>query len=571
MSEREFPPPRMSYHSEIERLLEEQGKTYADIARDIGLKSLGIKRRGELLREYSSQESKNIGYDYGISRALIAKILTDDDERTYKNLLRLSRRDRRTQRAKTASVKDSLIRDERELYAIDAHDAAQLLNMDKEYLLRLEQGKRNNPPEYERTIIHRLRNEGERRIREVLSSVHARPATVRALVNWITLQNKLHGGGDRFKQFSDRIPGIGHERIKYIIQGKDMPPLPVIKRILDTAQLTLTPELMQDWAYEFAFHERSRSTTDIGRALQTICAETYESHGAFEKVHGTSLKKTLQRIQRGDICERKSIHKTLRQLRVEEHSPIWLWIECLFKEKKIQPACRQWYMQMCERDFPINWSYQQLPGLTRKESPKVIFDVVMEHIRHQYPSLPKHHFQIVESATLAHILDDQSTTDVIMTINARFGPALDTANKEAIQKNQRQRNLQALLNRAKTIDAKTFACAPDRIADALSSALSRGITDTEKLIRYTLIVERAIQWAFRYNLTIASPYYYTLRREAEESLQKGLIYEEIQTHLQAKIDHLSARDQTMSPDDDSPGIHRAKSNTGRKMKGPNNY
>lgn len=560
MPEREPHSPRQTYHSEIERLLQYHGKTYADIARQIGLTSFGAKRPGEMLRECASPEGKIIGYDYGFSRALIARILTANDEKTYKTLLRLSCRDRRAQRAKTASITDSPIRDERELYAVSAEDAADLLDVTEDYLLRLEQGKRVSNRKKEKHIITRIRSEGERRIRNILDRTTKPPTTIRGMIDWLTLQKRVYGEGDRFAQLCNRLPGIGHELLKYIAHGKDMPPLPVIRRILAAGEVELTEELTQDWAYQFALFERRRSPTDIGRALQSICAETYESRGAFERMYGLSLKKSLQRIQRGVRCELKSIHKALRQLDVCEGSPRWLWIESLYKEGSMQPALRYWHEQMHIRSLPIDWDTVQLPGLTREESPKLILREVLTEFRNRYPHLPERNIHIIQDAAFPQAVHINAPRDIVEQIENNFGPQMRTANM-----------LQILLKQARVLDAETCSAAPDRIADTIAHALHRGITDIDTLIRNTLTTERLIQWAFTYNLTIASPYYDTLRRSIEESVQQETSYEELQQELKAKIDVIAARDQDMALDDNAPGIHQAKSKTGRKSKGPNNY
>lgn len=574
-----------TFQGEISRLLRKKGTTFSRIASGVGIEGTGAVRAGELLRRCVASERTLVGYDYpSLSRALIARYLSDSQEQ-YQCLLALAKESRRVQRTRQRSIGLSAIRDERELYGLSPEDVEPRIGYCHDELLRIEQGRKRISSEEESQIVDVICAEGEARIQRVLESARRAPSTVRAFVEHLVKKNARTGFGDHYKQFADRMPGIGHELLKLIVRGEEMPGLPVIGCIVSTGGEALTEKLIEDWSYEYTVQELQKGGTFLARVFHTVCAEKYRSPYEFYGVHGTSMKKSLQRFKKGAVCEWKSIRKALLQLGVQENSPRWLLMECLFRKRDVREALKNWYEEVRRRDLPIDLSFRSLPGLTREESPKPVFDGVMEKMKELYPHCSNDDAQRIADCVIPMAIDGMPIEEILGKIEQDFGAYLNVQEQRALRRerlfswirmrdpvfvdSQKERCEQAvdealtedvpepvartkveqflavqrLVEQARSLDGETVRCAEGAVGEVARWLVEKGADacTCERILQQTVLVERVMQWAYLRYLDTVSGYYQVLKSIVKRAVEEGRGEEEIRTILEGRITELSLR------------------------------
>lgn len=572
--ERQTTRKNSSFYVSLMQIAKQRGITLAKLAKIFDIEKRGGIPPTQIIRQVAMGKSVHCGKKYSLSRALLARTVCETTAQ-YEHLLGLAREERKKHRERKRGRVFSPIRDEREVFGLYPEQFQHASGYAHDELLLIEQNKKVIEPQEQDQLVNLIRNEGQRKVEELFEASTKKSETVRSMIEHLIRKTGVHQNGSIrlfMKKIKPESPeGIARKTLVNIIEEKDMPSLISVRHIINAGGGQITPGIEQNWSQEYAKYGKQRGRFPATRMLDGIRAEVYTDWHHHHKQHGFTTKTVLSKFQHREDCDIPLMQASLRELSVEEGSPRWLWGECIAQNRDIAEALKHWYREMCERRLPIDLSYKSLPGLTREESPKAAFDKVAQEIHDRYSHLPEDHHQILQSTAIHEILEGKPAADVIMAIDARFGSAFTLANQQAIQEQRKKLTLKQLLKKAEEIDSQTFSFAPDRIADTIAHALDRGITDIDTLIRHTLTTERLIQWAFRYNLTVASPYYDILRVFITESVQNGVPDEDLQNEIQAKIDKIARRDEDMALDDDAPGIHQAKSKTGRKLKGANNY
>lgn len=284
----------------------------------------------------------------------------------------------------------------RDYWGIKAKELTSVARMDRDLIARVEQGKKQVPPQRMQKLLSLVESLGQARLEEARQRLHAHadereqalaadPISLDAFTDVLTKRVGSLLALRRLSQNAYVRGGTSVDMLKRIGTGKgqSVPPLCLLRRLLERTGALLTPELEEDWYRHYPECMSKQPGeypphTPLGRIIATRIATRWMSLNQFhaEMMKGmigySTFIRNVQRINAGKHVPWPMIERCLLPTGITQEDPLYIFTRCLVDEGgDVRAALRAW--RGIARALPIeNFRvHERTFGLLPREAPDV--------------------------------------------------------------------------------------------------------------------------------------------------------------------------------------------------------
>ena len=252
-------------------------------------------------------------------------------------------------RKQGSGLQDSIVRKHRILCGVSAEQVTSVSRFTRDEILLIEQGKISLSPSQARKLLEKINVFPMEKVyaaRREQGRLADLPKTVQEAV---TLLAERHGSYSSLARLlrdeDDSAQSVTLARLKRIGAGKEVPPLPLLKRVVTRGGSAISPELIRDWYKKMpeylSTHRSFRWRHPMARGVGILLLEKARSLRDFweQRLRGdfeySILTRNIQQLNgRGYSITWPSVSRYLNAAGLRLQDPRRRYLEALFEVKE---------------------------------------------------------------------------------------------------------------------------------------------------------------------------------------------------------------------------------------------
>lgn len=263
----------------------------------------------------------------------------------------------------------------------------------REDIIPVERGRRKPIPPTEEDLRSAIEALGMAKVQAALKhlSLYSEPLTVQAAVAFLAEDARgymaLHRQVKEYR-YPDESPESGQHMLfspaalKRMAAGVEVPPLPLLRRMLEAQHTAVTPALHRDWQLRYPEYLQRHGLPRVGRirqplvrSLLTVIAEVEMNMKQFclHRLEGNEgdalspslLTREMKQVGKGEKLAWRRIERILLGADTKPDSPRWRFVQHLWNQDgDVDTALWDWQKDVGKN---VLREPEHLPGLTESE------------------------------------------------------------------------------------------------------------------------------------------------------------------------------------------------------------